>query len=545
METLVLLTDLFDTMGGIQSFNQSLISTLRELSRSQGWTLRVLVLNDARSRRGGIEAFSGSHVRFGWAALQASRTADRVLFGHIHFTALSLAMPDTDKWLIIHGIEAWNPLTRTQRLGLRKINRVLAVSEFTKARFMEFHGFDLDRCHVLPNTLLSKPLPPRWGKVGMGVTAVRGNPLPRSSSTRGEDVIKVRARLGLPAGKMILTVSRLESSERYKCIDQVILAMPAILKREPHAFYVLVGHGTDLDRLKNLAAQTGVGGSMYFADHVSTQDLSLYYESCDLFVLPSLEEGFGIVFLEAMAHAKACIGANAGGVPEVIEDHVTGRLADPRIPNSLARHMMDLLARTALRRSMGAAGRERFERKFSSPHFKQRLAHFAAVRNSSATGTNPGRLTSIYESIPSEPDIATFLGKSSPASAFVARSASLDALYGGLSVVCPHPAVLIASSGASDSTVVGLSASLSEHAACSRSSFSVDPPSPRIPHYLPCLWRFVLLTHLFRRALCCLLGSGRRHGPGIGQRYDTGSGIGSSRRRVDAGRFLDIPIFFG
>jgi len=355
MKILVLLSDLYDTIGGIQSFNQSLVSALRELSRSHGWILQVLVLNDSIDRplplrERAIVTFGGSRVRFIWAALRASRTADRVFFGHIHFSALSMAMPDSEKWLIIHGVEAWNPLPRAKRLGVLKMDHVVAVSEFTKGRFVEFHGFDPRRCHVFPNTLLPKPRPPRW---------------------RG--VVEGRRRLGLPEGKMILTVSRLAASERYKSIDQMILAMPVILEHEPRSFFVLVGAGADLRRLKDLAAQSRARDHIYFADHVSSRDLPLYYRSCDLFVLPSLEEGFGIVFLEAMAQAKACIGAKAGGVPEVIEDHVTGRLADARVPSSLAKHVMELLAHPALRRSMGAAGKKRFEKNFSYPHFKRRL----------------------------------------------------------------------------------------------------------------------------------------------------------------------------
>jgi len=367
MKILVLLSDLHDTLGGIQSFNRSLVSALRELSRSHGWTLQILVLNDSRPAPT-IETFAGSRVRFMWAALRASHTADRVLFGHIHFSALSMGMPDVEKWLIIHGIEAWNPLPRTKRLGLLKMDHVLAVSEFTKDRFVDFHGFDPRRCDVFPNTLL--PLPSRGG-----------NPPPQSSPIRGEEAVRnYRRRLGLPDGKMILTVSRLETSERYKCIDRMILAMPAIVKRDPRAFYVLVGQGTDLARLKALAAQVHMQDRIYFAQRVSPDELPLYYQSCDLFVLPSLEEGFGIVFLEAMAQAKACIGAKAGGVPEVIEDQVTGRLVDPRVPGSLEKQVMELLAHPARRRHMGTAGRERFEKNFSYPHFKRRLGHLLRSR---------------------------------------------------------------------------------------------------------------------------------------------------------------------
>jgi glycosyltransferase involved in cell wall biosynthesis len=110
-----------------------------------------------------------------------------------------------------------------------------------------------------------------------------------------------------------------------------------------------------------------------FTGWVSDNLLPSYYQACDVFALPSLKEGFGIVFLEAMYYAKPCIGARAGGIPEVIEDGKTGFLAEPGDANALADSLSNLLRNATLRREMGRVGQERFEREFSFRKFHERL----------------------------------------------------------------------------------------------------------------------------------------------------------------------------
>jgi phosphatidylinositol alpha-1,6-mannosyltransferase len=110
-----------------------------------------------------------------------------------------------------------------------------------------------------------------------------------------------------------------------------------------------------------------------FTGFVADELLPSYYDACDLFVLPSLKEGFGIVFLEAMYHAKACVGAIAGGIPEVVEDGETGLLAEPDSVDSFAQCVVRLLGNGAEKDAMGRRGKERLEREFSYEKFRARL----------------------------------------------------------------------------------------------------------------------------------------------------------------------------
>jgi glycosyltransferase involved in cell wall biosynthesis len=172
---------------------------------------------------------------------------------------------------------------------------------------------------------------------------------------------------------MLLSVSRLHETEFYKRVDLLVQAMPRILNEVPEAFSVVVGEGNGRTALQELAARLGVGDKVIFTGRVEDEALSLHYQTCDAFVLPSLKEGFGIVFLEAMQFAKPCIGARAAAVPEVIVEGETGLLAEPGDAGTLAGAAVRILKDDRLRKEMGAAGRRRLDHHFSFDMFRTRL----------------------------------------------------------------------------------------------------------------------------------------------------------------------------
>jgi glycosyltransferase involved in cell wall biosynthesis len=100
--------------------------------------------------------------------------------------------------------------------------------------------------------------------------------------------------------------------------------------------------------------------------------LSAYYRACDLFVAPSLYESCGFIYLEAMSYAKPVIGCAVGGVPEAVEDGVTGLLVKPEDPSALSASIIRLLQDKALRRVMGEAARRRVETRFTQALMAER-----------------------------------------------------------------------------------------------------------------------------------------------------------------------------
>jgi phosphatidyl-myo-inositol dimannoside synthase len=107
-------------------------------------------------------------------------------------------------------------------------------------------------------------------------------------------------RYGVQDSKVILTLGRMASQERYKGFDEVIEVMPELIKRFPNLKYMIVGDGDDRGRLEKKAKAMGVSEQVIFAGKIAEQEKVSHLCLADAFVMPSYGEGFGIVFLEAL-----------------------------------------------------------------------------------------------------------------------------------------------------------------------------------------------------------------------------------------------------
>ena len=205
-----------------------------------------------------------------------------------------------------------------------------------------------ERIQLLPNTLdPSLKLPPL------------DEGMPRTEGERG--------------GPRLLSVARLWAEERMKGIDHTLEAFAGLLERHPEASYRVIGKGSDKPRLQQLAETLGISQRVRFEEDLTDDELSEAFRDCDLFVLPSGQEGFGIVFLEAMRFGKPCIGGAEGGTPEVIEDGHNGLLVPFGDTKALKQAMARLMGDAELRRRIGRAGRQRLEERFVFPRFRDRL----------------------------------------------------------------------------------------------------------------------------------------------------------------------------
>jgi glycosyltransferase involved in cell wall biosynthesis len=285
---------------------------------------------------------SRSKLKCAWQALRLARRAQRVICGHMHLLRLAhLARrftPALEIWLIAHGIEVWRDFTPAERRALASTDRVLCVSDFTRQQM-------LARCPELnPARLVVQPnaLDPQF---------------------------EAAPRPGSLVPGLILSVARLNASEAYKGIDHLIAALPAIRAAVPTARLRIVGDGDDRPRLQNIAAQAGVASHVEFTGRVNDAALREHFAQCALFALPSRGEGFGIVFLEALAHGKPCLAANAGGAPEVVNSGSCGALVTFGDVNAIARSCADALQRDWNATTLRARAAE-----FSYAAFRDRLA---------------------------------------------------------------------------------------------------------------------------------------------------------------------------
>jgi glycosyltransferase involved in cell wall biosynthesis len=156
----------------------------------------------------------------------------------------------------------------------------------------------------------------------------------------------------------VLAVARMYPRKR---LDDLLRAARTLRPRIPDLRVRIVGAGPEAGRLRRLAQDLGLADTVTFLGEISRQALAVEYVGADCFCLPTVQEGFGIVFTEAMAAGVPVVACRAAAVPEVVEDGRTGLLVRPRSPEELAMAMEKVLTSQALRRELGDNGRRRVE----------------------------------------------------------------------------------------------------------------------------------------------------------------------------------------
>jgi phosphatidyl-myo-inositol dimannoside synthase len=142
-------------------------------------------------------------------------------------------------------------------------------------------------------------------------------------------------RYSVRGKKVLMTVSRLASDEKYKGHDRVIRALPGVLSKHNEAIYLIVGDGDDRPRIEALVQSSGLTDKVRFAGRVAPEELPDHYRLADLLVMPSTGEGFGIVFLEAMATGIHVLGGDRDGSIDPLADGVLGSMVNPESTNEL------------------------------------------------------------------------------------------------------------------------------------------------------------------------------------------------------------------
>jgi glycosyltransferase involved in cell wall biosynthesis len=172
---------------------------------------------------------------------------------------------------------------------------------------------------------------------------------------------------------VILTVGRWAASERYKGVDDLIHAVAQLRQAMPGLHLVAVGEGDDLRRLQALAAELDLNDAVHFFWGLSRKELAACYARSDIFALPSTGEGFGLVFLEAMAFAKPVVAAKAGGATDAVENEINGLLVPPHDPGQLAQALARLFLDDTLRAELGRRGLDKIHSQYSFRAFRSAL----------------------------------------------------------------------------------------------------------------------------------------------------------------------------
>ena len=350
---LLLLPEAFAGAGGIQMFCRSLCLAAGRWAERNHASVSALVLNDAarpdpRYVNGGFNAYVSagrSKAKFmaDYLRLLATYRPDAIVVGHVSLAPLAL-LP---AWLgrpirfsvAAYGVEVWRRLSRAETRALQAAQRVFAISDYTRDELLRYNQLDPQKISLFPCSL-----DPCWS----------------ADDQRPEAADP----------PMLLTVSRLARGDNYKGVDSVIRSLPAVVREYGPVEYRIIGDGDDVPRLRALVEECGVARYVSFAGRASEAALRQSYGRCSLFVMPSEGEGFGIVFLEAMAYAKPVIGGAHGGTPSVVTHGETGLLVNRLDIEGLAQAILRMLRNEQLRIDFGRAGYRRLLDTFTFENFE-------------------------------------------------------------------------------------------------------------------------------------------------------------------------------
>jgi phosphatidyl-myo-inositol dimannoside synthase len=294
--------------GGIAAFSRELVLALRQ----DGHDVKLYGKDDRSTAFFAASAIGGA----------GAGRPDVVISTHINFgpaARLAKGLFHVPYVLVAHGIDVHPQLSMQRRNGMISANAVWAVSSWTKQRVVDLGA---DNVRVIGNTVDDE----------------------RFTTGRTSAGFRARYRLG-ESEKVILTVSRLDADEAYKGHDSIIRALPLLRSAAGMVRYLIAGTGEDRSRIEHLAASCGVSEMVTFCGFVPDHELPDHYRLADVYAMPSTGEGFGIVFLEAMACGTPVLGGNADGTVDALAGGELGELVDPLSDEAVAHGLLRLLRR--------------------------------------------------------------------------------------------------------------------------------------------------------------------------------------------------------
>lgn len=319
---------------------------------------RVLLLDDPRRppappRRGRQRFARGRQPLFAWQLWRSYRRhrPDLLLFDmHGPARALHLPLPGfpPPRYAIFcHGIELARAREEPHATAFRGAWRLLCNSERTGDTVRAFFPELGDRVRVVP-LCIDPARTVAWEALG---------PIDLQASRE-------------PAA---LIIGRMWAEERGKGHDELLEGWQRVRDAVPDARLWIVGQGDDRPRLEARARELGQEGAVEFLGRVPDAVLSDLYRRASVLVMPSRQEGFGLVYAEAMWHGLPCIGSTSDAAAEVIRDGVTGRLVPYGDVAAIADAVVETLRDPALRRERGEAGAREARERFGYPRFRDDL----------------------------------------------------------------------------------------------------------------------------------------------------------------------------
>ncbi|MES2056733.1 MAG: glycosyltransferase family 4 protein [Pseudomonadota bacterium] len=354
---LMLLTDAYGGFGGISQYNRDFIDALCALPAvaSVEALPRIAVppvgdlpdkLTFNMDGLGGIARFTRAAVKRGLTGPKP----DIVICGHINLLPLCTLIATVRRAklvMLIFGIEVWQPTGRVLAdRSVSRIDTIISISRVTLERYRTWAAAPRLGTEILPNAI-------HLEDYGMGPKAA--------------DLV---AHYGLADRKVLMTFGRMAGEERAKGFDEMIEILPRLRARDPSLIYIAAGKGDDMDRLRAKAAEHGVADHVVFTGMVPEDRKADYFRLADVYTMPSRGEGFGFVFLEAMACGVPAIASRNDGGFEAIRDGEIGIAIDPTNPDELENAIFEALTRPkAIPEGLAYFGFPNFQRRLDEMLF--------------------------------------------------------------------------------------------------------------------------------------------------------------------------------
>jgi phosphatidyl-myo-inositol dimannoside synthase len=362
-ERVVVLTVGLNGADGASELSRQCVEAFASLARVGDVDLEIWSLQD-RDRPAcltgvpaGFRGAQGSRMTFASFGLRPGDVGPRTMFIVTHIHLLPVLLPVLYRgtrvavWLL--GIEVWKPLRRLTARALRQCWRVLAISQHTVDRFRRAN--------------------PNLSHLAVRVCAPGVPPAVQA------DASPAGAQAHSPSRPYALIVGRMAACERYKGHDELIDLWRDVERSVPAMRLVIAGDGDDAARLRQKVNELGLSDAILFAGRVSAERLAALYRDARFFVMPSRDEGFGLVFLEAMRAGKPCV-TSPGAAEEIIQADVQGFIVDSRDDAAMLSAIVRLSLDDELCRRMGTAAAARVAARFTAEHFRERVYEALDVR---------------------------------------------------------------------------------------------------------------------------------------------------------------------
>jgi phosphatidyl-myo-inositol dimannoside synthase len=353
-------------IGGVQESGRQSARALNEIAGRRGWRTEIFSLNDPPGEHHLLVSDHQISFRaFGRRKLSLVMSMIRkgvsVRGDHVQLVVAAhpnLALPawfmkmlsrGTKTLVMTHGVEVWTRLPSLRWNALLHADLILGPSTDTVQKLIQVQG------------------------VAPGKTRKLAWPLNQNFLSLAECPACLKLPQGFPQGRVVLTVGRWAASERYKGLDDLIHATALLRATLPSLHLVVVGQGGDLPRVRKLAIDDGIADFVHFLEHLSCEDLAACYANADVFAMPSSGEGFGLVFLEAMAFAKPIVGAACGGTTDLVEHGVNGLLVPPGDIQKLVEALNGLLSNASFGATLGRRGAQLVREKYNFETFEVEL----------------------------------------------------------------------------------------------------------------------------------------------------------------------------